>query len=145
MSPRLVFILSPWKNSVCESGWRHLYSVTTSLRRSSRFDVGSFLCLHSPRPCHREPAKYRPPSVLRRHSGSSEIWGVRIQQEEALDSLALYAGDWFTNNKVKLNIDKSLLLYSSPVNKLSVIQPIPLSIGDCMLDPSATVRILGVL
>ena len=72
----------------------------------------------------------------------------RIQQEEALDSLALCAaetGDWFTKNRVKLNIDKSLLLYSIPVNKSSVIQPRPLSIGDCMLVPSAIVRNLGVL
>ncbi len=69
-------------------------------------------------------------------------------QVEALSRLAdcvAETGDWFANNKVQLNIDKSVLLYAFPGSKTNQPQPLPLNIGNCLLDPSDSVRNLGVI
>ena len=46
---------------------------------------------------------------------------------------------------MKLNIDKSLLLYTIPESRSAEVQPLPLKIRDCTLVPSDSVGNLGVL
>ncbi len=66
----------------------------------------------------------------------------------ALGSLADCAADtedWFIDNRVKLNLGKSLLLYAVPQLHSSELVNPPLVVGDVTLPPSGKASNLGVL
>ena len=68
-------------------------------------------------------------------------------QSEALNALSACAAsieDWFTVNRVKLNLVKSILLYIVPHRQSSAFVPSPLVVGDAVLPPSVQARNLGV-
>ncbi|XP_046640305.1 uncharacterized protein LOC124323802 [Daphnia pulicaria] len=62
-----------------------------------------------------------------------------VQQREALSSLADCATvteDWFTQNRVKTNMDKSILMYVSSTRSSSQFESLPLQVDDNVLAPS---------
>ena len=66
----------------------------------------------------------------------------------ALGSLADCAADnedWFIDNRVKLNLGKSLSLYAFPQRHSSGLVNPPLVVGDVTLSPSVQARNLGVV
>ena len=70
------------------------------------------------------------------------------RQSVALGSLADCAADtedWFKDNRVKLNLVKSLLLYAVPQRHSSELMNPPLMVGDVTLPPSVQARNLGVM
>jgi hypothetical protein len=70
-----------------------------------------------------------------------------VQQREAFSSLADCATvteDWFTQNRVKTNMDKSILMYVSSASYSSQLESLPLQVGDNFLAPSLIARNLGV-
>ncbi len=70
-----------------------------------------------------------------------------VQQREALSSLADCATvteDWFTQNRVKTNMDKGILMYVSSARSSSQLESLPLQVGDNFLAPSLIARNLGV-
>lgn len=69
-----------------------------------------------------------------------------VQQREALSSLdcATVTEDWFTQNRVKKNMDKSILMYVSSARSSSQLESLPLQVGDNVLAPSLIARNLGV-
>jgi hypothetical protein len=70
-----------------------------------------------------------------------------VQQREALSSLADCATvteDWFTQNRVKTNMDKSIFMYVSSARSSSQLESLPLQVGDNVLAPSLVARNLGV-
>jgi hypothetical protein len=69
-------------------------------------------------------------------------------QSVALGSLADCAAeteDWFIDNRVKLNMGKSLLLYTVPQRHSSELVTSPLVVGDTTLPPTVQARNLGVI
>ena len=67
-------------------------------------------------------------------------------QSEALNALSACAAnieDWFTVNRVKLNLVKSILLYIVPHRQLSAFVPSPLVVGDAVLPPPCRLEILA--
>jgi hypothetical protein len=70
-----------------------------------------------------------------------------VQQREALSSLADCATvteDWFTQNRVKTNMDKSIFMYVSSTRSSSQLESLSLQVGDNVLAPSLVARNLGV-
>jgi hypothetical protein len=62
-----------------------------------------------------------------------------VQQREALSYLAdceTVTEDWFTQNRVKTNMDKSILLYVSSTRSSSQFESLPLQVDDNVLAPS---------
>jgi hypothetical protein len=70
------------------------------------------------------------------------------QQLSALSMMASCAArseTWFTANRVKLNVCKSELLYTSTPNRSKLIENLPLQVGDDLVQPSLVVKNLGVI
>ena len=70
-----------------------------------------------------------------------------VQQREALSSLADCATvteDWFMQNPVKKNMDKSIFMYVSSARSSSQLESLPLQVGDNVLAPSQVASNLGV-
>jgi hypothetical protein len=69
-------------------------------------------------------------------------------QSVALGSLADCAADtedWFNDNRMKVNLGKSLLLYIVPKRHSSELVTPSLVVGDATLPPSVQARNLGVI
>lgn len=71
------------------------------------------------------------------HSGQSSALNL-------LASCTVDIADWFIANRVKINMGKSLLLYTTPKRKLSKLAKNPLVVGDADISPSAQARNFGV-
>jgi hypothetical protein len=60
-------------------------------------------------------------------------------------SCAARSETWFTASRVKLNVCKSELLYTSTPNRSKLIEKLPLQVGDDLVQPSLVVKNLGVI
>jgi hypothetical protein len=62
----------------------------------------------------------------------------------SLADCATVTEDWFTQNRVKTKMDKSILMYVSSARSSSQLQSLPLQVGDNVLAPSLVARNLVV-
>ena len=99
------------------------------------------------------------PAIVSRHGVSIKLFSDETQeyvhfnmdphsQSVAFGSLvdcATHTEDWFNDNHVKLNLVKSLLLYTVPRRHSSELVTPPLVVGDATLPPSVQARNLGVI
>jgi hypothetical protein len=79
----------------------------------------------------------------RRCRRSSTYFPSQADAIAALSSWAAVADEWFTTNRVKCNIEKTIMMFAAP--NQSCVKPMSLQVGASSLLPSSECRHLGVV